>query len=211
MFIGVWTIFNIFRGVFTLPSSKYFSEYSVICSMLSESSNPGAILSEHGAASYSEIHTRVVSFKLVARVWWAKMGRKESLAAATGAAAARAGLIMNGNAYIMNRKAKRCQKSSTWPNTTGFRSKSPRSHASDLCADDYGARIWDWLCICAPFYEWIRRRCAHYCFSTRLSCHVHGVFAVWMQKSIMTVEVVFRNGGMRIHNLGCVNVFKCQE
>ena len=32
-----------------------------------------------------------------------------------------------------------------------------------------------------------------------------------MQKSIMALEVVFRNGGMRTHNLGYVNVFKCTE
>ena len=31
------------------------------------------------------------------------------------------------------------------------------------------------------------------------------------RRALMTLEVVFRNGGMRIHNLGCVNVFKCQE
>ena len=32
-----------------------------------------------------------------------------------------------------------------------------------------------------------------------------------MQKSIIALEVVFRDGAVRIHNLGCVNVFKCQE
>ena len=41
------------------------------------------------------------------------MGKKGSLAAATGTSAAVAGVSMNENAYIMNRKAKRCQKSST--------------------------------------------------------------------------------------------------
>ena len=28
---------------------------------------------------------------------------------------------------------------------------------------------------------------------------------------IIALEVVFRDGAVRIHNLGCVNVFKCQE
>ena len=42
-----------------------------------------------------------------------RMGKKESMAAAPGAVAARAGVVMNGNAYVMNWKAKRCQKSST--------------------------------------------------------------------------------------------------
>ena len=37
----------------------------------------------------------------------------ESLAAAPGAAAAGAEVIMNGNAYVMNWKAKRCQISFT--------------------------------------------------------------------------------------------------
>ena len=27
----------------------------------------------------------------------------------------------------------------------------------------------------------------------------------------IALEVVFRDGAVRIHNLGCVNVFKCQE
>ena len=68
---------------------------------------------EHGAAGKFQIHTRGTSSKLSTGDARAEMGKKGSLAAATGAAAARAGLIMNGNAYIMNRKAKRCQKSST--------------------------------------------------------------------------------------------------
>ena len=68
---------------------------------------------EHGAAGKFQIHKRAASSKLSTGAGRAEMGKKGSLAAATGAAAARAGLIMNGNAYIMNRKAKRSQKSST--------------------------------------------------------------------------------------------------
>ena len=68
---------------------------------------------EHGAAGNFQIHTRSASPNYHDGAGRAEMGKKGSLAAATGAAAARAGLIMNGNAYIMNRKAKRCQKSST--------------------------------------------------------------------------------------------------
>jgi hypothetical protein len=75
-----------------------------------ESSNPVPVSTEYGAAGNSEIQMPVVSFKLVAQL---RMGKKESMAAAPGAVAARAGVVMNGNAYVMNWKAKRCQKSST--------------------------------------------------------------------------------------------------
>ena len=78
-----------------------------------QTSSPVPVATEYGAAGIFQIHARVASEKLVAQCRPAMAGKKESLAAAPGALAAQAGVFMNGNAYVMNWKAKRCQKSST--------------------------------------------------------------------------------------------------
>ena len=85
------------------------------------------------------------------------------------------------------------------------------SYTRELCIGFTCWLLWsshlNLFCIWALFYYWIRRRCAHYCFSTRLSCQMR-----WVLATGLNAEERKCHGG-RFSNWwnACVNVFKCQE